>query len=130
MDNTAELIPATVPKDKPVYNINYQVNGENATLPLVELEQLIAERNQYFGDINAASEHINRLLKTLSIIDKDGEFQEPVMGKVVGVITKMFLSNKPGPFAHIMELKPMLLFYSQLQNNKQCQKETTTKLLS
>jgi hypothetical protein len=113
MENATDQDLVKVPDE--VYNIDYKVNGDDAVIPLAELERLIAERNQYGSDILKASEHITKLLKTLSIIGKDGQFQEPSMGKIVSEITKLFLSKSAGPFAHILELRPMLEFYSKLQ---------------
>lgn len=97
----------------PEFKVEHTVNTDGTvTMEADELNRLLQERNELLGDILLSSGHIGKLLVTLGVMDKDGEFQEPSWGKISGVITKLMFGKNAGPFEHIKELGPVLQKYA------------------
>jgi hypothetical protein len=97
----------------PEFKIPHTINPDGTvTLQADEFHHLVEERNELLGDILLSSGHIGKLLITLGVMDKHGEFQEPSWGKISGTITKLMFGKNAGPFEHIKELGPVLQKYA------------------
>lgn len=111
----------------PEFEVNFTKNKDGTcTINTDELTQLIGERNQLMSDITLAANHIGKLLKSLGMMDDEGEFTEPSWGKIGAQITRMMLTkSNSGPFAHMAELAPVLKNY--VHTIKQGQDGTTKR---